>query len=203
MHHDPSAQTSPTLLGRLRDNPSDETAWNLFVQRYGPCIERWCRGWQLQEADAQDVTQNVLLRLSEKLRSFEYDPDKSFRAWLKTLSHHVWRDFLDAKRRPGVGSGDTNVVQLLHSVEARDDLAQKLEEEYDRDLLDRAIEIVQPRVAENTWEAFRLLVFEGLSGAEAAERTGMQVSMVFVAKSRVQKMLQQEIERLEGPKQDG
>ena len=32
-----------------------------------------------QEADAKDVTQMVLVRLAERMRTFAYDPSKSFR----------------------------------------------------------------------------------------------------------------------------
>ena len=37
----------------------------------------------------------------------------------------------------------------------------------------------------------------------AAERIGMKVAAVFVARSRVQKMLQEEVRRLEGRDADG
>ena len=53
-------------------------------------------------------------------------------------------------------------------------------------------------MAPHTWEAFRLQVFEQLSGSEAAGRVNMQVAMVYVARSKVQKMLKEEIDRLQG-----
>jgi DNA-directed RNA polymerase specialized sigma24 family protein len=117
---------------------------------------------------------------------------------LKTLTHHAWYDFLESQRRHVSGSGDTEVLRLLDSATARDDLTRHLEEEFDREILEEAMRRVSSRVAQNTWEAFRLLVFEGVSGAEVASRTGMKVSMTFVAKSRVQAMIQRETERLEG-----
>jgi RNA polymerase sigma-70 factor (ECF subfamily) len=63
--------TSPALLGRLRLDPSDRSARGQFVQRYAPLILGWCRHWNLQPADAEEVTQNVLLKLVEKLRVFD------------------------------------------------------------------------------------------------------------------------------------
>src|SRR5262249_4514938 len=77
------SQTSATLLARLRQVPADQAAWAQFTQRYGRKIYAWCRRWNLQEADAEDLTQNVLLKLAEKMQTFVYDPEKSFRAWLK------------------------------------------------------------------------------------------------------------------------
>jgi RNA polymerase sigma factor (sigma-70 family) len=194
---EPLPPTSPTLLGRLRRDTTDETAWRDFVQRYGPQIYRWCRRWGLGEDEAGEVGQNVLVKLAEKMRSFEYDAARSFRGYLKTLTHYAWCDFLTARKRPDVGEGGSETFQRLETIEARDDLAARLEEEFDRELLDEAIVRVRLRVAPHTWEAFRLTALEGLSGADASARLGMEVVTVFKAKSKVQKMLQEEVRSLE------
>src|SRR5262249_16626795 len=154
----------------LRQNPLDEAAWAEFVEHYGAKIYAWCRKWDLQEADAQDVTQDVLLRLARKMKDFTYDPSKSFRAWLKTLTAHAWSDFVKARARRGLGSGDSRVHAALESAAAREDLVKHLEEEFDRELLEEAMLRVRLRVAPQTWQAFRLTALEGLSGAEAAGR---------------------------------
>ncbi len=191
--------TRITLLGRLGRDPTNQAAWAEFVEHYGSKIYGWCRKWKLQEADAQDVTQNVLLKLSQRLRDFTYDPARSFRAWLKTVTRCALHDFLESRQRPGLGSGDTRVGELLHNIEAREDLVKHLEAEFDHEILEKAIQRVRLRVAPQTWQAFALTALEGLSGAEAAERIPMQVAQVFIAKRRVQKMLQEEIAKLEEP----
>jgi RNA polymerase sigma factor (sigma-70 family) len=193
-----SGRTSASLLGRLRKDTRDEVAWSEFVRRYGPLIYRWCRNWRLQEADAQDVTQTVLVKLAEKMRSFSYDPTRSFRGYLRTVAHFAWCDFLESRKRPGVGSGDSQVLQALQGIEARDDLLQHLRGEFDQELLDVAMEHVQGRVEAHTWEAFRLTAIAGVSAAVAAEQLGIKVATAFKAKSKVQKMLQEEIKMLEG-----
>jgi RNA polymerase sigma-70 factor (ECF subfamily) len=198
MNRRADSMTRVTLLGRLRHDPTNQAIWAEFVEHYGPRVFTWCRKWSLQEADAQDVTQNVLLKLADKMRTFHYDPSRSFRAWLKTLTHHAWSDYLESRQRPGLGSGDSRVADMLHSVEARADLVQHLEAEFDRELLEEAMARVRLRVAPQTWEAFRLTALEGLAGAAAAERIPMQVAQVFVAKRRVQKMLSAEVAKLEG-----
>jgi RNA polymerase sigma factor (sigma-70 family) len=193
--HDSGTRVS--LLGRLRLDPNNQTAWGEFVEHYGGKIYTWCRKWNLQEADAQDVTQNVLLKLAQKLREFSYDPTRSFRAWLKTLTRHALSDYLESQHRPGLGSGDSNVAGMLHSVEAREDLVKHLEAEFDREVFEEAMARVRLRVAPQTWSAFTLTALNGLSGSEAASRIPMQVAQVFVAKRRVQKMLQAEIAKLD------
>jgi RNA polymerase sigma-70 factor (ECF subfamily) len=163
------------------------------VRRYGGQIYRWCRRWQLQEADAQDVTQTVLVKLAQKMRTFHYDPARSFRAFLKTLTHYAWCDFLEGRKEPGAGSGDSAVLETLKTVAARDDLLRRLNEEFDQELLEEAVARVQERVEPHTWEAFRLTALEGMSGAEAARQLQLKVATVFKAKSKVFKMLQEEM----------
>jgi RNA polymerase sigma factor (sigma-70 family) len=192
------ARTSASLLGRLRRSPADQAAWGEFVDRYGPRVYAWCCHWRLQEADAQDVTQAVLVRLAEKMRTFDYDPGRSFRGWLKTLARHAWGDLRRSHMRHAPGSGDSGVLEQLHQLEAREDLVTHLAREFDQELLDEATARVRLRVQSHTWEAFRLTAQEGLSGVEAAEKLGMKVATVFVARGKVQNMLREEVRRLEG-----
>jgi RNA polymerase sigma-70 factor (ECF subfamily) len=192
-----SPSTSPTLLERIRSAPTNQAAWSEFVDRYGRKIYGWCRQWGLQESDAEDVTQDVLLRLASKMRGFAYDPSGSFRGWLRTLTHHAWSDFLSNRERPGRGGDDRHVTQALEQIEARDDLTRRLDEEFTRALFEEASARVRLRVQQHTWEAFRLTAVEGKSGAEVAALLGMQVATVFVARSKVQKMLQDEVRKLE------
>ena len=189
--------TDATLLTRLRQDPSEQAGWDEFVERYGRHIYRWCRQWNLQDADAEDVTQDILVKLTQNLRAFAYDPSRSFRGWLKTLAHHAWRNFEESRRRARRAADDSQAQELMLTLEAREDLAQKLEEAFDLELLEAAKVRVRLRVAPHTWEAFRLLALAGLPVAEVAARVHLQVAMVYVAKSKVQKMLREEIGKLE------
>jgi len=193
----PLPTTRVTLLARLRQDPTDQAAWDVFVERYGRRIYRWCRQWDLQDADAEDVTQDILVTLARKMRDFAYDPSRSFRGWLKTLAHHAWRNFVDSRRRTQAAAGGGPAWELMQTLEAREDLVQKLQAAFDHELLEAAQVRVRLRVAPHTWEAFRLVALEGLPVVEVAAAVRMQVAMVYVAKSKVQKMLQEEIQKLE------
>jgi hypothetical protein len=39
------------------------------------------------------------------MQSFTYDPSRSFRAWLKTLTNHALSDFAEGRHKAAVGSG--------------------------------------------------------------------------------------------------
>jgi RNA polymerase sigma-70 factor (ECF subfamily) len=189
------SQTSVTLLERVaRPGSPDQSAWAEFAERYGRKVYLWCLHWGLQQADAEDVTQTVLLKLAVRMKEFEYDPARSFRAWLKTVAHHAWRDLVDAQRRAGA-SGDR---AALETAEACEDLSRNLEEQFERELLERAMQAVRPRVAPHNWEAFRLTALEGVAAPEAARQLGMKIARVYAARSTIQQMLQEEYRRLEG-----
>jgi RNA polymerase sigma factor (sigma-70 family) len=190
-------QTNPSLLGRLRAVPADQQAWVGFVDRYGPSIYAWCSEWRLAPEDAAEVTQQVLARLVVRLRSFEYDPTRSFRKWLWTVARHAWSDFVEARERGGRGSGSERVSDLLHGLAARDDLLGRLAAAFDLELYEEAVARVRARVRPNTWAAYHRTAIEGQSGQEAAAALGMSVANVFVAKSAVLRLLREEVQRLE------
>lgn len=198
MRADTSDTTRVTLLHRLNQNPADQISWAEFVRLYGPAIRSWLTHWGLQEADAQDVTQNVLLRLTAKLPQFKYDPSRSFRGWLKTLTHHAWHDFVTEAGYRNRGSGDTSIMDQLQSVAAREDLAARVEATFDKELLELAMNRARERVAATTWEAFKLAALDGNAPQEVADKLGVRVSQVYLAKHRVQKLVQEEIRTIEG-----
>ena len=132
--------TDVIMLLRLGCTPPDQAAWEAFVERYGPKIHAWCRAWRLQEADAQDVTQAVLTRLVVQLRRFAYDPSQSFRGWLRTSVKHVCSDCMAGRRRSlgAVAHFQSDRLDWIQSLAARDDLGRRLEAEFDLELLEEA-----------------------------------------------------------------
>jgi RNA polymerase sigma-70 factor (ECF subfamily) len=188
--------TRATLLVRLRERPDDQAAWNEFVERYGPLIYAWCRHFRMQEADAQDVAQMVMIKLARTLPGFEYDPSRSFRGWLRTLTQNAWSDFLKEQRvRAGGGPAGEDILQ---SLEARDDLVRRLEEAFDQDILAQARDQVKARVEMRTWQAFELTAVDGVPAAEVSGRLGLRVGAVYQARSHVQKLLREAVAQLSG-----
>ncbi len=193
----PELDTSTTLIRLLSESPPNQLAWNQFVARYGPLIYRWCRKWGSQQVDAEDVTQNVLLELARQMRSFAYDRKQSFRGWLHVVAYRCWCRFVKLRIRSTAERKDVPLDGLI-SPEAGAHFLQLLEQESDNELLEIAAGRVRSRVATHTWEAFRLTASENLPAAEVADRLGMRVGTVFVARSKVQKMLREEIQKLTG-----
>jgi RNA polymerase sigma-70 factor (ECF subfamily) len=192
----PQKDTSLTLLERVQKFPADLEAWDEFVRRYHPMIRAWCLKWGLQSSDADDVAQDVLVNLLTAMRTFRYDPARSFHAWLKTVTQHAWSHFSAGRRRePGQIGPDIPISEL---VDARVELEQRLESLFDRDLFAIAMRRVEKRVKPVTWDAFRLTALDGLTGQDAAHRLQIPVAHVFVARNRVQKLLQEEVRIMKG-----
>src|SRR6266576_164992 len=100
--------TQPSLLIRLGDK-QDTVAWAQFVEVYAPLVYGFARKHGLQDADAADLTQEVLRAVAGAVPRLDYDPARgSFRAWLLTVVRNKLLNFLAAARRREQGRGDTD-----------------------------------------------------------------------------------------------
>ncbi len=189
-----------TLLERVQDT-ADGTAWSDFVDLYAPQIFSWCRRFHLQESDAADVTQDVLVKLVQKMRGFTYDPGRGrFRGWLKTVTGNTVRDMVSAKKRAAAAAGsDLDEVQWLNALvdeQATNELSERIEAAYQSELLGIAEKIIELKVKPHTWKAYWLTAIDQVPATDAAKELGISVADVYVAKSRVIKMLREEVQRL-------
>ena len=179
--------TRPSLLVRLRD-ARDGDAWRQFVELYAPLVYRYARRHRLQDADAADLTQEVLRAVSGAVGRFDYDPGRgSFHGWVYTLAHRKLCDFLTRRRRQEQGSGDTATQGLLADLPAPE--GEQWERDYERRVFVWAAGRARAEFREATWQAFWQTAVEGRPAAEVAGALGMSVGAVYIAKSRVQARL--------------
>ena len=83
-----------TLLMRL-SNQHDDHAWSEFVDYYKKFIYLVIRGMNIQHADAEDITQDILIKLWNILPDFKYNKKKgSFRSWLGRITRNSVIDFI-------------------------------------------------------------------------------------------------------------
>lgn len=195
-----SHSTSRSLLARLRgdfeaDAAGHAAAWAEFVRIYGPQVLQWCRGCGLQESDAADVCQDVLVRFWKQSARFEYDPSRRFRGYLRQVLNSALSGWSAAKKPEDSGDGTHSV---LASLPAREDLIQRIEAAYDTEVLAAAIDDVKTRVKPHTWRAFEITAIEQKPGHQAAEELGITINLVYSARRNVQNMLRETVARLEG-----
>jgi RNA polymerase sigma-70 factor (ECF subfamily) len=189
--------TRASLLVRIR-NAQDQEAWRHFVRIYAPVVYGYARKSGLQDADAADLTQEVLRAVSAAAGQLNYDPKRgSFRSWLFTVAHHKICDLLAQQRRQGRGTGGARVQEMLEAQTAPSEDKALWEKEYEQRLFNWAAEQVRDRFHDATWQAFWQTAVEGKSGKEVAERLGMTVAAVYLAKSRVMARLREQIQQLD------
>lgn len=193
----PATQTSLSLLARLRDESTDGPGWQEFVRRYQPLVYKWCRRWGLQDSDAQDVSQNVMLELAKQMRVFEYQAGGRFRAWLKTVTRRAWYDYTLRRKRAEFQAAESDLWRRLASPDAETDLLETLDEECHREMLQLAMERVRTRVKEVTWSAFQQTELDDQPADQVAAALGIQRASVYVARGRVRKMIVEEVKRLD------
>jgi RNA polymerase sigma-70 factor (ECF subfamily) len=194
--------TRPSLLVRIRD-AADAEAWGQFVDVYAPLVYGFARKQGLQDADAADVTQDVLRSVAGAAKSFEYDPRRgSFRGWLFTVVRNKLRNFLASASRKEQGSGDTTDLRLLAEVPAKEEV-EFWEKEYEQQIFAWAVEQVRGSFSDSTWQAFWRTAIDGKSGKAVAAELGMSVAAVYLAKGRVMGMLTSKVHSIESSAEDG
>ena len=189
--------TSLSLLAQLRDDHASSGAWRRFVDRYGRRIYEWCAHRGLQPADAEDVTQEVLVKLARRLGEFEYDPSQTFRGWLRRVTENTIIDFLRARRQKQDTPTSDDCLQILANTEDRQDLTDRLEEAFDLELLDLAIARVRGRVEDRRWRAWEMTAVKRCSGDEVAAALQMPVPTVYSSRYQVQKLISAEVQQLQ------
>jgi RNA polymerase sigma factor (sigma-70 family) len=189
-----SVSTRPSLLARIKDT-GDRQAWAEFVDIYAPLIYRFAQKQGLQDADAADLSQEVLSAVARSAARLDYDPARgSFRGWLFRVVRNELCDFGAARRRHQSGSGDSAMKRRLEEQPApSEDEAAVWESEYERQLFALACEQVRRDFNQSTWQAFWLTAIQGKSGKQVADVLSMTSAAVYLAKRRVIARLRQQI----------
>ncbi len=191
-----SPSTRPSLLLRIRDSRDGE-AWSQFVEIYAPLIYGFARRQGLQDADAADLTQEVLRVVPSAAKRLQYDSQRdSFRGWLFTVARNKLRDFVEKSRRNGRGSGKTSVQGLLSQQAAPEDAMESWNKEYEEQVFAYAAEQVRREVQQSTWQAFWKTAVEGRPGKQVADQLGMSLAAVYLAKSRVIARLKENVQQV-------
>ncbi|MBX9623033.1 MAG: sigma-70 family RNA polymerase sigma factor [Gemmataceae bacterium] len=188
----PAADTDPSLIAGLAGPAAEPAAWERFAARYGPQVRGWCRAWGLQPADADDVTQDVMVEVARQVGRYRRQRVGSFRRWLRTVARGAYSDYVAAARRQARAA-----AAPLLAPAAADDLLARLEHEYDLELAERAMARVRERVADSTWTMFDRTALGGETGAAVAAELGVVVGSVYAARSKVQRLIREEVARLD------
>lgn len=191
------SQTSASLLGRVQADPQSPD-WPRLVELYEPLVRGCLRRHEVLAQDADDLVQEVMAVVVRRLPEFQHNQRVgAFRTWLRTITVNVLRDHWRSGRRRPAATGASDFQQLLAQLEDPDSGMSRLwDQEHDRHVTHHLLERLKGEFEPKTWQAFSLVALEQVPPAQAAEKLGLTVNAVFIAKSRVLARLRQEAEGL-------
>ncbi|MCM8529702.1 MAG: sigma-70 family RNA polymerase sigma factor [Lentisphaeraceae bacterium] len=182
--------TRQTLLLRVKDRANEE-AWTEFESYYRRYLYSILRRMNISPIDSEDISQQVLVKMWEKLPEFDIETRHSkFRSWLATVVRNQAINHLKKNKR----HEHQELSDLLPN-SSQTELEQLIDKEWRRSILKQAWHMIKEEFEEKTIRAFELSS-SGLSTAEVATKLGITESSVYSFKSRVKDRLKNEVRRL-------
>ena len=195
--------TRRSLLDRLRDW-EDQASWREFFDTYWKFIYSVALKSGLSDHEAEDVVQETILSVAKKMPEFVYDPARcSFKGWLMHVTRLRIMDQL-RRRQPAFqqspagddGSRRTPTVERIPDTAADAQQDAAWDDEWERNLVDAAMERVKLRVRPEHYQIFYLSAVKGLKTGEVARMLQVNLGQVYLIRHRLAKEVKREVERL-------
>ena len=194
MHVNETAGTDEQLLTRLGD-PADRDAWLEFTSMYQPLVYRVGRRLGLQDADAQNLVQEVIHKIGMKISEADFSrPENGFRRWLKTVARNAALDVM-RRVRPDTGRGGSSVQLALSEIPESLELTSDVlfQRELERQAFRTAAKRIRAEFNDATWNSFWETMVNGRSCSDVAEQLGKTLGAVYTARCRVMQRLKEEV----------
>ena len=189
-------KTRRSLLNRLKVDDNEE-AWREFHDLYGRLIFGYCLHFGIGYSEAEDIVQEVCLKVFRHIHSFDYSPNRGrFRGWLKTITQNTVIDYIRRRQNRLKGSSDYRTLCELQWEEAGQSADEVWQQEWEKALYEAALERVRGRVDEETYRIFHLYVLDAGSAKDVADETHLDANAIYAVKHRMLKYLREEVERI-------
>lgn len=182
--------TRPSLLVRLRD-ARDEEAWSEFTAVYEPVIYRMTKRRGMQDADAREVVQEVLMAVAAAIDRFDLDGVGSFRGWLSRITRNAIIDRFRSFSARHESIDASGVVRILDETSGKEKIADEFEHDRRQQLFRWAAGQVRLRTGEVNWIAFWKTSVEGQATSAVALELGISEGAVYVARCRILKRIRE------------
>ncbi|MGB7342967.1 MAG: sigma-70 family RNA polymerase sigma factor [Pirellulaceae bacterium] len=175
--------TPTSLWDRVLDG--DSSAWQNLVDVWTPCIFEFCRRKGIQEADAGDVVQHVMIRVFRFREKFSRAADgHRLKAWLLMIIGQAIADYYRqfAGKNRAQGGSDfadqmANLAETIDSGSAADSIDG--EQLFDPGLwMARTLEVIRAEVTEQTWQVFEMFKIKDRTAKEVGEHFGLKETTV-------------------------
>ena len=187
--------TRITLLEKLR-NQHDDTSWNEFVAHYGRYIGTIILHLGVPSNDIDDLVQDTLTNLWKSLPNYDYRPEHcKFRSWLKVVTRNTVVQYFRKCGRSNRLKEQIDIHKADFEDHITSEIDQLAEREWKLHIAQLAWTNIQSEFNEKTRECY-LLLSEGFSAVEVAEKMDLKVNTVHVFRQRIKAKLKSEIRQL-------
>lgn len=195
--------TRKSLLGRLK-NWQDDESWREFFNTYWKLIYNFAVQRGLAHQEAEEVVQDTVLAVAKSIPNFQYDPGKcAFKTWLLTVTRSkIANQFEKRARRPVTVQADedsrkTSLLDRVRDEQAQQQWERAWDDEWEKNLMDAAIQRVKRRVSIEQFQMFDFFVLKGWPARDVAKTLGVTIAHVYVAKHRLSKLVKKEVALLQ------
>ncbi len=188
LNSDPA--TRPSLLVRLR-NSRDDQAWVEFTAVYEPVIYRMAQRRGLQDADAREVVQEVLMSVASAIARFDVDAAGSFRGWLARITRNAAIDQFRKRAASEQATGTSDMQRQLDQLACDQQCRDEFDQDRRQQLFRWAASEVRRRTGETNWIAFWKTSVDAKPIADVAAELGISEGAVYVARCRVLKRIRE------------
>jgi RNA polymerase sigma factor (sigma-70 family) len=206
---DESIPTRHSLLNRLKDW-QDEASWRQFFETYWRLIHNFALKSGLTSTEAEDVVQETVLGVAKRIEKFKTGAGHgSFKSWLMQQTYWRIQDQFRRRRkdrRATVAPAASNSFDSEQSsgtdpkVESVDPELHKIWEiEWQEHVARTALERVKAASSVKQFQMFDLHELQGISVGETAQALGVSRAAVYMACSRLKRLLRREIKSLLQP----
>ncbi|MCG8649323.1 MAG: sigma-70 family RNA polymerase sigma factor [Pirellulales bacterium] len=182
--------TRPSLLVRLRDSRDDQ-AWSEFTAVYEPVIYRMTKRRGLQDADAREVVQEVLMSVAASIERFDVEGAGSFRGWLTRITRNAAIDKFRQLAVREQATGNSDLQKQLDEIAHHDQCGDEFDRDRRQQLFRWAAGEVRKRTGEVNWLAFWKSSVDARPVAEVAAELGISEGAVYVARCRILKRIRE------------
>ena len=149
--------TRESLILRLPSS-QDALAWREFIAIYEPLIIRFAGRRGLQEADAREIAQNVLIAVAKSVDRWQPDRERGrFRAWLFRIARNQLINWI-SKQATQASSARALDGSALEQFPSEDYRAAEIELEYRREMFRVAAAQARDSFSASTWDMHLILL---------------------------------------------
>jgi RNA polymerase sigma-70 factor (ECF subfamily) len=197
------SETRVSLLEKVC-NLRDGRSWSEFHAIYRPLIFGYLRGLNINEHEANDLTQEVFCRLMTSLPRFTLNRQKArFRTYLWKLTYNTLVD--RARRRKVRDRAEEEWVRRFRDADESESriLEKTFIDRLRQRILGVALSRVQASVSRMAWACFEERVVHCRPASEIAVELGITPNAVHVYTSKVRKEVRHKCAEIEEEQGDG